>query len=103
MANYTGKYFPHEIHVNRASPDYNIRNQIDYIYINKKFRRTLLDVRVKRGTNVASDHELVVGKRYGDNNTRTKFNVDRLKYSKDQFRYQRTLSEKNGKNTSNNF
>lgn len=39
-----------------VSPD-----QTTHICINKKFRRTLLDTRVKRAADVASDHYLLTG------------------------------------------
>ncbi|VDP53709.1 unnamed protein product [Schistosoma margrebowiei] len=42
------------------SSDHTTANQIDHICINKKFRRTMEDVRTKRGSDVASDHHLVV-------------------------------------------
>ncbi|VDP23779.1 unnamed protein product [Schistosoma margrebowiei] len=42
------------------SPDLTTANQIDHICINKKFRRTMEDVRTKRGADIASDHHLVV-------------------------------------------
>jgi hypothetical protein len=53
----------------------------------KKFRRTLQDVRVKRGADVASDHHLVTGKMKlklrkddtGDTERRQKFNVGFLR------------------------
>jgi hypothetical protein len=39
----------------------NIReNQIDHIAISKRFRRSLLDVRNKRGADIGSDHHLMV-------------------------------------------
>ena len=41
------------------SPDQVTENQIEHIDINKMFRRSLQDVRVKRGAGVASDHHLV--------------------------------------------
>lgn len=37
-------------------------NQIDHLCISKKFRRSLQDVRVRRGADVASDHHLVVAR-----------------------------------------
>ncbi|XP_021366220.1 uncharacterized protein LOC110458686 [Mizuhopecten yessoensis] len=37
-------------------------NQIDLVCISKKFRRSLQDVRVKRGADAASDHHLIVAK-----------------------------------------
>ena len=53
-----GSIFPHrQIHkATWVSPDHVTTNQIDHICISKKFRRSLLDVRVKRGADVASDH-----------------------------------------------
>ena len=45
-----------------TSPDGKTRNQIDHILINKKWRTSLLDVRTRRGADVASDHELLVAK-----------------------------------------
>ena len=44
------------------SPDGNTRNQIDHIAIRRKFRTSLNDVRVRRGADIASDHELIIGK-----------------------------------------
>ena len=42
-------------------PDHRTVNQIDHITIDKKFRRSLQDTRVRRGADVASDHHLLVG------------------------------------------
>ena len=39
-----------------VSPDYVTENQIDHFCITKKFRRSLIDVRVRRGADAASDH-----------------------------------------------
>ncbi|VDP39405.1 unnamed protein product [Schistosoma margrebowiei] len=57
-----GTIFPHtRIHkATWISPDHTTENQIDHICINKTFRRTLEDVRTRRGADVASDHHLVV-------------------------------------------
>ncbi|VDP48878.1 unnamed protein product [Schistosoma margrebowiei] len=44
----------------KTSPDHTTENQIDHICINKKFRRTVEDVRTRRGADIASDHHLVV-------------------------------------------
>ncbi|CAI2724104.1 unnamed protein product [Schistosoma spindalis] len=56
--------FPHKrIHKTTwTSPDHTTQNQIDHICINKKFRRTMEDVRTKRGADIASDHHLLVTK-----------------------------------------
>ena len=97
-----GTIFPHkDVHKTTwTSPDQTTNNQIDHICINRKFRRSLLDVRVKRGADAATDHKLVVGKiqlklkRYGNNNARAKYNVDKLKDNKEKIKYQNTLSEK---------
>ncbi|GFR65355.1 craniofacial development protein 2-like [Elysia marginata] len=42
------------------SPNGRDKNQIDHIAINNTWRRSLLDVRVKRGADVGSDHLLVI-------------------------------------------
>jgi hypothetical protein len=52
------------LHKNRhkvtwISPDYNTENQIDHFAISRKWR-SLQDVRNKRGTDIGSDHHLVV-------------------------------------------
>ena len=43
-----------------VSPDNSTDNQVNHICINKKFRRSLQDVQVRRGADVASDHHLVI-------------------------------------------
>ena len=43
-----------------VSPDLQTENRIDHMCIGKRFRRTLQDVRVRRGADVASDHHLLV-------------------------------------------
>lgn len=59
-----GSVFPHKsIHKTTwISPDHTTENQIDHICINRKFRHSLLDVRVKRGADAASDHHLLAAK-----------------------------------------
>ena len=59
-----GTLFPHkEIHKKTwTSPDGKTRNQIDHIMINRKWRSSLYDVKVRRGADVGSDHFLVMGK-----------------------------------------
>ena len=43
-----------------ASPDGKYGNQIDYILINKRWKRTITDVRTKPGADCGTDHELFV-------------------------------------------
>ena len=84
-----GTIFPHkEIHKTTwTSPDGRTENQIDHITIGRKWRRSLQDVRVKRGADAASDHHLVIAilktklKAYNDQAGRPshKFNVHILK------------------------
>ena len=59
-----GSVFPHKrIHkATWVSPNYTVENQIDHFCITRKFRRTLLDVRVTRGADASSDHHHLVGK-----------------------------------------
>ncbi len=57
-----GSIFQHKrIHkATWVSPDHVTENQIDHFCISKKFRRSLQDVRVKRGADAASDHHLLM-------------------------------------------
>jgi hypothetical protein len=43
-----------------VSPDHKTENQIDHLAIGQLWRRSLLDVRNKRGADIGSDHHLVV-------------------------------------------
>lgn len=56
-----GTIFPHkECHkVSWVSPDEATENQIDHFAMSRKFRRSLLDVRNKRGADIGSDHHLM--------------------------------------------
>ena len=84
-----GTVFPHKkTHKTTwISPDGKTENQIDHITIGRKWRRSLHDVRVKRGADAASDHHLVVAvlktklKAYNDQAGRPshKYNVHSLK------------------------
>nr|KAG5697691.1 hypothetical protein BaRGS_000576 [Batillaria attramentaria] len=94
-----GTIFPHKtIHKTTwTSPDGRTVNQIDHITIGRKWRRSLLDVRAKRGADAASDHHLVIAaikiklKAYRDQADRPshKYNVHSLKESvkTNAFRY----------------
>ncbi|VDP52746.1 unnamed protein product [Schistosoma margrebowiei] len=56
--------FPHK-RTHKAtwiSPEHTTENQINHICINKLFRSTMEDVRIKRGADIASDHHLAVAK-----------------------------------------
>ena len=57
-----GSLFPHRNYhkVTWISPDGTTENQIDHICINRKWRRSLEDVRNKRGADIGSDHHLVI-------------------------------------------
>ena len=84
-----GSIFQHKtIHKTTwISPDKETENQIDHVCINKRFRRSLQDVRAKRGENVASDPNLVIAKlklnlkrnQTGLTGSRVKYNINHLK------------------------
>ena len=85
-----------------VSPDLITENQIDHVCIAKKFRRSLKDVRVKRGADVASDHDLVVAKlklklrrnETGEQRRRARYNVDFLRDVSTAERFRVTLSNR---------
>ncbi|KAI7790271.1 putative craniofacial development protein 2-like [Triplophysa rosa] len=57
-----GSIFPHQ-RINKAtwvSPDLSTENQIDHVCITRKFKRSLQDVCIRRGADIASDHHLIV-------------------------------------------
>lgn len=58
-----GTLFKHQLShkVTWYSPDGITRNQIDHITISRKWRRSLLDVRVYRSADVYTDHKLLIG------------------------------------------
>ena len=98
-----GSIFPHK-DVHKAtwrSPDHRTENQIDHICISQKFRRSLQDVRVKRGADVNSDHHLVVAtirmklkKAHTHANPRTKYNTNHLKDKEIAHAYRLTVSNR---------
>ena len=59
-----GTLFPHKkvLKATWISPDHVTEDQIDHICIGQRFGRSLLDVRVKRGADVATGHHLLIGK-----------------------------------------
>ena len=79
-----------------TSPDHVTENQIDHVCICRKFRRSLQDVRVKRGADAASDHHMVLATlklhlkhcKPPTNATRTRYNMDLLsdKETADKFK-----------------
>lgn len=84
-----GTLFPHKrIHkVTWISSDHVTENQIDHITISRKWRGSLLDVRNKRGADIASDHHLVIATlqmkvaaiRKNKSSSRVKFDINKLK------------------------
>jgi hypothetical protein len=48
--------------VSWVSPDHRTQNQIDHFAISSKWKRSLCDVRNKRGVDIGSDHYLMVAK-----------------------------------------
>uniref|UniRef100_A0A452GGJ1 Endonuclease/exonuclease/phosphatase domain-containing protein n=1 Tax=Gopherus agassizii TaxID=38772 RepID=A0A452GGJ1_9SAUR len=99
-----GSIFPHKrIHKSTwVSPAGMTENQIDHVCISKKFRRSLQDVRVRRGADAASDHHLVVArlklklkKNWIDaSDRRVKYNVSLLKDHKTKEDFGLTLKNK---------
>ena len=98
-----GSIFPHK-RIHKAtwrSPDQVTENQIDHICINRKFRRSWQDVRVKRGADVASDHHLVLTviklrlKKYSTTtSSRTRYDVRLLRNKETQSRFQISLTNR---------
>jgi hypothetical protein len=84
------------------SPDLSTENQIDHVCIGKKFRRTLQDVKVRRGADVASDHHLLVARLKlklkknwtGDVSARQRYNTTILKDPKKKEEFRVKLSNK---------
>jgi len=74
-----GSIFQHKrIHKNTwVSPDHVTENQIDFVCCSRKFRRSVLDSRLKRGADAASDHHLLTLKLKKNENMKQ---VIRVKY-----------------------
>ena len=105
-----GTLFQHrDIHkLTWNSPNGRDKNQIDHLLINGKWRSSLLDVKVKRGADVGSDHHLVTAciklklkKSSNTTNTHKRFDVDQLKDNKIRSAF--TVSLKNRFHALQNF
>ena len=58
----TSTAFPHKDIYKYAwtSPDDQTRNQIDYVVVNSRFKRSVCDNRSYRGADISSDHKLAI-------------------------------------------
>jgi len=84
-----GTVFPHKTchKVSWVYPDNIMGTQINHIAISKRFRKTLLDVRNKRGAHIGSDHRLVIADfRFKILDARKKIETRRKKYNVQQLK-----------------
>ena len=101
----TGTIFPHR-HIHLAtwkSPDGTTLNQIDHTLVNKRFRNSVLDTRVMRSADTGSDHYLVRTTvklklkrtpKVKDDNSRIRFDTDKLKQEVFRSRFAVTVRNK---------
>ena len=83
-------FFPHkDVHkLTWVSPGGRDKNQIDHIAINGKWKRSLQDVRARRGADIGSDHHLVTAiiklklMKVTPRSTIKKFDIGKLRTSK---------------------
>ena len=71
--------FPHKDHHKATSHDRRTENQIDHITILKKFRGSMLDVRVKREVDAAANNNLLVCNLRLEERSSKRYNVSSLK------------------------
>jgi len=79
-----GTVFPHKTYhkVSWVSPDNITENEIHHIAISRRFRRSLLVVRNRRGADIASDHHLMIANfRFKILAARSKNEIRRKKYN----------------------
>ena len=79
-----GTVFPHKTwhKVSWVSPDNITENQTEHIAISERFRRSLLDVRNKRGADIGSDRHLIIANfRFKILAARKKIETRRKKYN----------------------
>lgn len=99
-----GSVFPHKkIHkVTWISPNLRTENQIDHVMISRRYRSSLLDVRNRRGADIASDHYLIVSQfriklaRVSNNKftKRPKYNVENLRLPVEHRKFKESIRQR---------